>query len=874
MYKPFPYIFIRYASLPCNTLQPLQLHGINRFLQFQHHVEHKLSAAREALCNELYKAIPLESNDHTRHTLIQLKRDVHNNKARAIVEIPASLEYELQEYNHWQNKLTQLNNTWEQYYNRQLLHHRQCLQHLATNELLQQGLLLSSQALYEQLPYFIQRDPATFRHKELKNENSLLRYLTRMTFKTSPFSTFTSTGIATLDEQIADIDIPVSLQTKSNTRCNNSLFGYIQSLLLHHPVLNDLLLIRLNGTVSIENDTIQFLVNYFNVESFQTIPASGIIQWLIDFFRKHEEVDLAALTSQVATYVVDADHIQVKNFLLKLINAGLLEAGTGTSGIHPDWIGQLCSFLETRLKDDPGVHSLYTTLQHLRMATFRYNAASAIERRQILQQAANLLNTTLEALQQEAGIEQYSEQMAREKQEAFKQQWKTGQFGRPPFIPRRFSSAHIFYEDSSVTDEVRVPRQMIDRFVSNMQTLCKLISLLDPLQRERAHMCDFFLKQYGQDSKISATDFYHAWYSKEKRQQVTVQRPNDTWELLLKRMDISISDAQQQINIRCTEDRQSDTQPHPASGAVFVQFFKADNTYKGVINHFLPGMGKVAGRFLDLFEQPVTEQFNAWNMAQHPASVLMELSDGSGFNANIHPPLLPYELSMPGGHNNYPANRQVNVKDLFIQYHAGDHSLYLWHAAWQKKVFAFDLSLEAFTRRSNFYQLLAHFNTEYRMLSRQFNLLIDAWALNKAPLPVGDVVHKARIVFERDIILRRAGWVVPTHMIPVQENSETEAAWFGRLNAWRQQHHIPEHVFVFLKSPYMPVGEKKSTALSDDHKPQYIHFGSPLLAGVFKKMINRSTQVYIEEMLPDISYLEGATWQRATEYLVHWYTIK
>jgi hypothetical protein len=35
----FPYVFIRYASLPYNTLHPLQLWGAARFIQLQGKIE-------------------------------------------------------------------------------------------------------------------------------------------------------------------------------------------------------------------------------------------------------------------------------------------------------------------------------------------------------------------------------------------------------------------------------------------------------------------------------------------------------------------------------------------------------------------------------------------------------------------------------------------------------------------------------------------------------------------------------------------------------------------------------------------------------------------------------------------------------------------
>jgi lantibiotic biosynthesis protein len=268
----------------------------------------------------------------------------------------------------------------------------------------------------------------------------------------------------------------------------------------------------------------------------------------------------------------------------------------------------------------------------------------------------------------------------------------------------------------------------------------------------------------------------------------------------------------------------------------------------------------------------VNDRFNEWNQALYSDYLLMELSDGSGFNANMHPPLLPWELRVPGGHNNYPSDRQVFLKDLQVRFENNDSSLYLWHTKWKKKVFTFDLSLESFYRRSNFYQLLAHFNNEYRILMRHFNAWLDKIIQPQSTTCNDEIIRKPRIVFDNDVIIRRSGWVIPCHKIPIQQKTETEAAWFVRLNKWRMESGISEHVFLYLQSPYLPVGEKKAKPMRDDHKPQYIHFSNPLLTGVFKKMVSRSEVIYIEEMLPHINYLENCKDEPpVTECLVHWY---
>jgi hypothetical protein len=882
----FPYVFIRYASLPCNTLHPLQLWGAERFIQIQGRIEQLLSEGRQALCGQLYQLIPAQTSDATRNKLINLKRHIYNDKPVTgsmiadMPDLPPALTAGFHQYCRLQQKLIHLQRNWQLYYDAAIPRQRQHVQQLSANESLQQGLLLSSFSLYEQLADYRKKAAADFRHKELKTEQGLLRYLTRMAFKTSPFSTFTSTGLGLLNKDVVEMELTYQPQTRSRIRCNSRLFTYIHDLLLHHPELNNVLLIRLNDTAAVDDKSIRFLVNYYNIESFQQLPATVLLQWIVRFFEHRNEVSLEVLTNELVAQVSDTDRGQVKAYLVKLIETGFLEAGTNTSGLHPNWDEELYNFLQGRVNFYPSLYPLCNSLQQLSNARIAFGNASAAKRHQLLLHITSELNQILQQLYSQTGSIVTTQQSARDIQQQHLRQWQEGKFTRLPFMPHQFSPVTVFFEDCSVAAEATIPKEFMQQFVAKTQTLGRLLSIFDPLQQERQHMRDFFLKQYGPAATIPVLNFYHTYFLKDKKHlllQASEQRAEnepaaDKWQQLLKQVQITQSKTMPYtVCINAAPSAGDGNTTGAGSMAMFIQFFREGSRYKGVINHFLPGMGKIAGRFLYLFDEQVTQTFNEWNNKLHAGAAMVELSDCSGFNANIHPPLLPYELHIPGSQHNFPAHRQLQVKDLVIQYDAAGDALYLYHQQLKTRVYAFDLSLESFYRRSHFYQLLAHFNAENRISVRQFNKAVDKWIFDKSAA-AGDILFNPRIVFEEDVILRRAGWRVQTGCIPVQSNQQTEAAWFAALNSWRIQHQIPEQVFVYLRSPYSSGTENNKAGSRDDYKPQYIHFGMPLLAGVFKKMIGRSKQVYLEEMLPHTAHWQQVGEQAmVTEQLIHWY---
>lgn len=887
MATPFPYIFIRYAALPCNSLQCLHLPGTARFIRIQEHTDQALATGKTALCEILYQLISVQTNDSTRTALINLKRQIYNNKpvidhiAAPITVAHADIMERIHQYNLLLQKRSRLRQEWQLYYDKALQAHRRHVQQLSACEGLQQGLLLSSLSLYAQLADYRKKAPADFRHKELKTEHGLLRYLTRMVFKTSPFSTFTSTGYGELKKETGLMKLADPAAIQSSIRCNNKLYTYMHDLLLNHPELKNILLVKRNDTAVVDKEVVRFLVNYYNIESIQQLPATPFVQWIFQYFEERGEVSLKVLNKDLIAQVGEDDCELVKASIEKLIETGLLEVGTPTSGLHPNWDDELNTFLQSQLACYPQLDILCSALEKIRSTRHLYQHATATERYQLLQQTTGALNKALQQLQWPKTAPVKDEASAREIQQACLQQWQAGKFTRLPFIPHEFSPASVFFEDCSVTTKANLPQEFIQQFVAETQAVGKLLLIFDPLQRERNLMRDFFMQHYGANATVPVLQFYHTYFLKEKKQQLQQasdqkpgnEHPDDVSQQLLQQVRITQSEtAPYTIHINAQPDVTNRSTATAGSMAMFVQFFREENQYKGVVNHFLPGMGKVAGRFLYLFEEQVTQTFIDWNNKLHPGISLMELSDGSIFNANIHPPLLSYELHIPGSQHNYPAGRRVGVNELEIKYDAATHCLYLYHQRMAARVYAFDLSLESFYRRSHFYQLLAHFNTDHRISLKQFNKAVDNWIPGTPATNNKSILYKPRIVFEQDVVLRRAGWVVSTDCIPVQDSNQTEAAWFTSLNTWRIQHRLPEQVFVYLRSPYIPETGNKGTRGRDDYKPQYIHFGMPLLAGVFKKIADRSKQLYVEEMLPHTAH-----WQHAdnnttvTEQLIHWY---
>lgn len=866
--KIFPYILARYASLPFSALSGWQLTGISAYTKAMDQLQAAILRQKDALCELLFTAISQQEDNKERQRLLQLKRDVFNGKVPALVEIAGNdqLLTALQAYRDICGQKQQLLEEWEHTFNDHNIQHRQQLQAFTQQELLRKGILLSSPVLYTQLDSFAAATPSAFRNRELKNEYSLLRYLTRMSAKTSPFSTFTYTGIARPDEEQLHFRQPsVHQQILSGIRLNNALFTYIRALMIHHPVLNEILEVRLNVTASMHEEQLSFLINYFNVEAFQRLPARNLPLWLYNFLQEDPgPFTTASLLDILAKQIPDTDRQSIKAFVLKLAGSGFLELGIGCSGVDPAWDTALSDFLQPHIHHD-AIASLYNLLQALAAQKIAYAGAASHQRNKLLQETTAMLNHCFNMLQQEADLPLV----------AAPADTNSTAFEVNRFAPRHFEPQDIFYEDASTAISEGLPAAALSSFIEKADRLLTLLESADALQEERVRMRNFFLQHYSPDHQESITAFYHAYFLHEKKSALTNQQEQGNRSAKMMAIPASLQLNMAPAQISMTIDGLMPA-AHAVARGLFVQFYNElqnnEPLLHGVINAPLPGMGKVAGRFLHLFDPAVTNAFLEWNTALYPAQMLMELNDGSTFNANIHPPLLPYEIGMPGGNNNYPPQRQIPLREVQVRYNPEKDLLALYHSS-GREIYAYDLCLESFYNRSHFYQLLAHFNPDHRLPLRQLIAAADhRYAQTFAP--DGDIQLKPRIVFEGAVILRRKGWLLKTSLVPVQAGNETDAAYFVRLHTWREQHQLPDHVFLFLRSPYIPATPDNPGKLQrDDYKPQYICFTQPLLVTLFKKLLSRAgSYCYLEEMLPHASHLQqqgrDAT---VTEYMLHWY---
>jgi len=326
-----------------------------------------------------------------------------------------------------------------------------------------------------------------------------------------------------------------------------------------------------------------------------------------------------------------------------------------------------------------------------------------------------------------------------------------------------------------------------------------------------------------------------------------------------------------------------------SSFGTFLQCFtetQPDGTERrlAAINQIFPGFGKLTSRFLHLFDPAVLEATRAWNQTLGDEALLLEDCDASFFNANLHPPLMPYEVWSPNSHNSLPVDRQLAVTGMQVRYDAARNRLDLIHTASGKPVRVFDLGFEGPKGRSQLFKLLEHFTlAEYLHYYPCVNVVNS---LHTPPVPEGEpepvrIRMVPRVVYADRLVLQRQTWSVPRALLPLKEHDEGDWAYFARLHAWREAHGMPDEVFVYVAEGYTPLmnddeeaGKTGPLGSKDDYKPQYISFKNPFLVQLLARLMPRvRRRLRIVEMLPHSGHLMRMGGRRyVTELAPQWYS--
>lgn len=1002
MIRLLPHILVRVAGGPFVELAQLNVSESWEIVRDIARARRTLRVLKSELSDGLHTLIGGNESVTERRQLMGMRRDIFNERpltdsrlAPLMAFLPPVIRSKVEAYSALCDNIAASTRDGEVAFTAEMKAGRTRLRTLASNETLRKGLVLSSQQLLKGIERYLGSASQSMSRRDRNTEKSLIKYLSRLYAKTSPFSTFTNLAMGRLVSALPDGRVyalhPMNTKmprARSHIRLNNHLYAYVRGLLIKVPAIRRHLLIRPNPTLRKESDGYVYLINSNNIEAFQRIGASEILDTIqmLASDRREGSTFKDIVATILSGEFITAPTEEVEAYVQQLLDYGFLEYNIGVSGIDPDWDEALRQKLAALIPAHSLVAELRQVLGHIRDLATHYCTASLTERQTILTEAYEAFRSICMRLHEAAGLpdaERRSDgefaaearrmrDVAKEEPESAAVSANVDSTDKTRLEPFKHIAStqfylrpeQMFYEDTVLDVVPEFDKNQLTELVHALHGLQQSMRGFRAFQGERAKMAHYFRTKHREHEGIDLLAFYEGYYrdvrmpeseraaERRKRdlegfgapsvvadrdhagdqdqpnrldgaagqnedghatQSIGDELPldvppaikalteaNESW--LAQAMDAIHDNARNDdhtVHLRLRDILQAtdsvdetrevgsgEPRPPSCSYGAFVQLFaeqEKDGSERlmGVVNSSIPGFGKLVSRFLHIFAEEVTHDIRRWNESTAMDSLLVENCDASYLNANLHPPLMPFEVWMPNGHNSLPPTRQVPVTELEVHWHRPSEELMLFHKKTRKRVKVFDLGFQGHKGRSQLFQLLDKFtgaeHLSFGPLVRALNQRCKGDGAEGASGRTAAMIIRSRVVLDGRLVLQRRHWLAPKALLPLRNPGESTWRYLLRLDDWRRGYGMPLEVFVIV-NPYPRSAAADPAAYTkvsrDDHKPQYIGFKNPHLTNLLATMLERvPTTLKIVEMLPDSrQLLRSGSAGHVTECVVQWYS--
>jgi len=909
----FPRVLVRIAGGDFGCLESLNLSTAEESYavlecatEFRHRSE-ELSGLLERMIGE-------ETDKKLRSDLIAARRSTLKGKAVDPAHFTgldrSTLVRKLKEYREAQSRRDESQLCFENRYGSEVFRISKYLKGLGENEVLRKGLGLSSVSLLKGIENSYSK----------RDEKGLFKYVSRYCAKTTPYSTLTQLALGMVVDQVSICTSSYtddSLAPVGHIRVNGSVLEWLLIHLTNDQEISQQLPIRLNPTLTVEGSNYLFLVNFRNIEAFQVLGAAPMLEFIRSLLAPLRKGLSFIELSHFVKNVSNASESDVLIYIRNLLNTGFIEFAIPISGIEPDWLHDLAEYMTNLKGTGKKLEELLIFLKNLLVGSQEFSKARSDERQRIL----NDVHSMIESFWQSAveleqlttnGEEALEPNEPREnKPEAdapLEEQNPEPEAEVPPSTsskplvlerPKPFTlkikEESILYEDAAFPGSFQLSKAY---FADKMELLAESlqkISALNQLNDSQDDLRAFFESRYADQSTVSLLSFYRDYYSRGNQQSIRsarqAKRTNNHKEVIdsiLKEFEKSYSSSSQeyQLDLGGLPLPKVERRGLALSFAVFAQVAHAESDPRlFVINSIVPGYGKYVGRFLHLFDDTVTREFMEVNRSATDDGIMVENRDASFFNANVHPPLLPFEIWAPGSNTMLDSDSQVSVTDLVLKKSQGADGLEVWSQKLHCPVYVLDLGFQNPMARSQLFRLLSTLGPSQ---VGGFWPIINAinGKVNELPRKASPLILRPRIILQNKIVLQRKSWFLSKNLFPTRISSEPDQNYYLRIFDWWKHQKLPNEAFLRMYSQQhnnnqqandpQANQEKTKPWRMDDRKPQYFNIMNPLSVNLLGDMLSRSaSSLMIEEMLPrSDQLLPIGNERRVIEYVIHHYEYK
>lgn len=827
--KLFPHILGRVGGSTFEEVKELSFSKVdivNALLQKEKEVQSQYEKVLETFQFTIQKI----TDYRLKSVLINAKKDFQSHRASFLKKLKKKsqndvlnkLFFEISIYSDFKFELKNLQDEFDLIFQKKEIDQYIVLRAFFQKQNIQKGLLQASHSLLSQIKKLDSKSPQNFKKKERQTLRSLAQYFYRIGTKTSPFSHFTTLDI--LSERDGAFQNESLENEKSFFQFNNFILAEIKELLLKEPSFFRQLELQVNPTVMVKNEEFHFIKNDKNIETIQQIETEEILFVLCRIIIAQDGIEFRSMVEELLK-IVEADWSSLENYLLELVQVGFLEWQWGFSGLSFAWEEKLLERINS-MRDFPSKNRLKICLDKM-IQTKQRVKRSDVQTRFFLQKS---IKGDLE------------------------------KFGMKKIIPEL-----ILFEDVQKPISIQLSINQIQPII---QSLDSLLRLLEPLVKNemKNKISSCWQQNFREEKSVPLIYFYKKFYQTPTPNNNFTKSEN---EYFFEKIKLGIKEnvvVDEEGNLHFYTKDLKDIFPKKneqvsTQYSGLFQFYSSEGKIKAIINGLTPGFGKLFGRFLPLFNDDITKQLQAWNTELKNDNVWVENVDASIFNANLHPPLLSFEIKNSGSQNALPDEKQISIKDIEVIWDEYLKEPVLVSLKNKKRISIFDFGFEHPENRSPMFQLLNGFSVPHATY-RFFLQLVNEVFIDDEP---NEIKGFRRVVIDEHLVLQRQSTEVPNSFFPKKEKSETNSSYFLNVQKCKKENNLSQ--FIFIK-PIQNSADLSSDFSKDFFKPQLIDLNSPIAIVLLQKVLEKhSGRVSIIEMLPSGDQLIGDS---VAEFAVQW----
>jgi hypothetical protein len=848
-------VIVRIAGLPAEVMAPLGSEKCLVQAQAVLRLGSELASVRDRIVNRLHEKID-GAPAVVRHVLLAIKRDCYNGRnlsarqsssdwttfAEAVPDLAASIA-ELEESLAAQRK--DFEETFRSEWEREARH----LLTLLDNDNLRQGLALASPEVLSNIDRLC-KPFASYKRKERRLMQSLLRYVSRSALKLSPFSTLTRLALGTVVEEVTPSPIRLNLQgatQKELRRIKKHVVIKYFTILRQYPLFRDRLHVELNPSIEMVGpDRYRFIkpfhwelnpdaseFRYFNEDQVTANLRGPLIEELL----VQEGRPFGKLVHFLSSRL-NSEPAAVEPVIRKLTEIGflLLRFPWPTDDFDPE--RTLLTFLRGLPRDkilDEFAHNFehlldlrdgalsidarprrYQEIDVLRLKGFRL-LTEALALPEIHEEINdNQINEDVFLLPHGCGEKDAIARISRlSAEEALASVW--------PLV--LYSDLHYtryeFLHSLGALAQVHWPGRPEVSFLD-------LFQVAQPLWGDYVKTATAALTEWKPD--IWNPFDLHAIRELNRLRESVLKEMKDC--MRLEGDEIVLDRESTERAVRRIPDMYT-----PAFGPCLFAQPAAPVGDLWVLNHMLDGTGRFSNRYTTvmphdlsgLFSSRLQEGAAEVSLLGEPAEMI-EIPSARDDHLNVHKVQTARVLEIPGENPDLPPERLLSLRELRVRV---DGPLPVLVDRAGQRLLPIFLGARSLVAMPTLVRFLSRFGIG------EFRLLHPARSSQRQ----GGVAKFGRLRIG-NLILRRRMWTFSPVATFGSFADLSDAELFLAANRWRLEHDIPDRVFVAER-------QRASFKLWPLFKPQYIDFTSPsfipLLRAAFESC---NDDLGLEEMLP------------------------